>query len=264
MSILEHIAELRNRLVKSVIALLVTTTAAGIWLYHPAMRVITDSYHDALAAANRPELDLAVFDPAGAFMIRLRVGATIGLILALPVVAFQIWRFVAPGLRPKEKRVAIPFSLATTVLFALGVGMALFTLPRAIAFLIGFGGDDLQTFLAADKYLHFVLFMGLAFGVAFEFPLILVVLSLTGVVTSRALLAAWRPAVALLILAAAVITPSGDPISLFAMAIPLWLFYFAAIGIARYVIEPARRRRQEQMLAPTPTSGIIGERGDDA
>jgi sec-independent protein translocase protein TatC len=264
MSILEHIAELRDRLVKSVLALVVTTSAAGVWLYHPAMTVVTRSYHDALAQTGRPAMNLAVLDPAGAFMIRLRVSAVIGLILALPVVAYQIWRFVAPGLKPKEKRIAVPFALATTVLFALGIGMAVFTLPRAIAFLMQFGGEELQIFLAADRYLRFVLFMGLAFGVAFEFPLVLVFLSMTGVVSSRALLAAWRPAVAILILAAAVITPSGDPVSLFAMAIPLWVFYFGSIAIARYLIEPARARRRERMLAATQTSGIIAERGDDA
>jgi sec-independent protein translocase protein TatC len=264
MSILEHIAELRTRLVKCAIALVLTTTAAAVWLYDPAMELIQNSYHTALASADRPEQDLAVFDPAGAFMIRLRVGGVLGLIAALPVVAFQIWRFVAPGLRPKEKRVAIPFALCTTLLFALGVGMAVWTLPRAIAFLVQFGGDELQIFLAADKYLRFLLLMGLAFGVAFEFPLILVFLSLTGIVSSRALLRAWRPAVALIILAAAVITPSGDPVSLFAMAIPLWVFYFGAIAVARFLIEPGRERRRARMLAETPASGMIAERDDSA
>lgn len=263
MSILEHIAELRDRLVKSVLALAVATTAAGVWLYHPVIRVIQDSYDDALTATGKAPQDLAVFDPGGLLMIRIRLAAVIGLILALPVVAFQIWRFVAPGLKPKEKRVAIPFALATTVLFALGVGIAVLTLPRAVAFLIGFGGGELEVFLAADKYLRFVLFMGLAFGIAFEFPLVLMFLSLTGVVSSRALLRAWRPAVALIVIGAAVITPSGDPVSLFAMAIPLWVFYFGVIAIARFAIEPARRRRQERMLAGLPESGIIDGRGDD-
>jgi sec-independent protein translocase protein TatC len=91
------------------------------------------------------------------------------------------------------------------------------------------------------------MFMGLAFGLTFEFPLVLVSLSMVGILSSNAMLRAWRPAVAIIIAAAAVITPSQDPISLFAMAVPMWIFYFAAAGVARFVIEPARARRRAQL-----------------
>jgi sec-independent protein translocase protein TatC len=93
-----------------------------------------------------------------------------------------------------------------------------------------------------------VLFMGIAFGLTFEFPIVLVFLSMAGVLSSAAMLRAWRPAVALIIVAAAVITPSQDPFSLFAMAIPMWIFYFAAAGVARWLIEPWRRRRQAELM----------------
>jgi sec-independent protein translocase protein TatC len=162
----------------------------------------------------------------------------------MPFIAFQLWRFITPGLRPNEKRFAIPFALASTLLFAAGVAVAFFTLPKAIDFLVSMGGEGIAVFFQADRYLRFVLFMGLAFGLTFEFPLVLVFLSLVGVLSSAAMLRAWRPAVAVLIVAAAVITPSQDPISLFAMAVPMWFFYFAAAAIARYIIEPRRARRQ--------------------
>jgi sec-independent protein translocase protein TatC len=129
-----------------------------------------------------------------------------------------------------------------------GVGLAFFTLPKAIGFLAGLGGSGVVIFFQADRYLRFVLFMGLAFGLSFEFPLVLVFLSMVGLLSSGAMLRAWRPAVAVIIVAAAIITPSQDPISLFAMAIPMWVFYFAAAAVAKFVIEPARQRRRAALL----------------
>ena len=169
---------------------------------------------------------------------------TVGLLLAMPFIAFQLWRFITPGLRPSEKRFAIPFALASTLLFVAGVAVAFYTLPKAIGFLSSMGGEGIASFFQADRYLRFVLFMGLAFGLTFEFPLVLVFLSLVGALSSAAMLRAWRPAAAVIIVAAAVITPSQDPISLFAMAVPMWLFYFTAAAIARFIIEPRRARRQ--------------------
>src|SRR4029450_13742729 len=176
--------------------------------------------------------------------IRIRLSLTVGLLLAMPFIAFQLWRFITPGLRPNEKRYAIPFALASPRLFAAGVSVAFYTLPKAIDFLVSMGGEGIAVFFQADRYLRLVLFMGLAFGLTFEFPLVLVFLSLVGALSSAAMLRAWRPAVAIIIVAAAIITPSQDPISLFAMAVPMWLFYFAGAPVARFLIEPRRARRQ--------------------
>jgi sec-independent protein translocase protein TatC len=248
MSILEHIAELRGRLVKSCVALTVTTLGAFAFLYEPVIHFMLRSYCQ-LPASTRIGTQaggcrLAALSPLEPLGIRLRVSLTVGLLLAMPYVAFQIWRFITPGLRANEKRYAIPFALATTLLFAGGVWVAFFTLPKAIGFLVGMGGSGIATFFQADKYLRFVLFMGLAFGLTFEFPLVLVFLSMVGLLSSRAMLRAWRPAVAVIIVVAAVVTPSQDPISLFAMAIPMWVFYFAAAAVARFLIEPRRARRR--------------------
>jgi sec-independent protein translocase protein TatC len=254
MPILDHLAELRSRLIKSMLALALSGTAAWVLLYDPFLRYVTDLYCAGVPAAVRGPLQangscrLGFLGPVDPLTIRVRVSLVLGLVCALPVIAYQIWRFVAPGLKTKEKRYAIPFALATTLLFALGVWMATATLPRAIGFLTTIGGDQLANFFQADKYLRFVLFMGLAFGVAFEFPLVLVLLTIAGVLSSRAMLRAWRPAVALIVAAAAVITPSGDPVSLFAMAIPMWAFYFGSAVVARLFIEPARERRRARQL----------------
>ena len=251
MPILEHIGELRNRLAKSCAALAVATVAAFFLLYEPVLDFLLRSYCELPASVRVPVADggcrLAAFSPLEPLSIRLRLSLTIGLLLAMPVVAYQLWRFITPGLKPNEKRFAIPFALASTLLFVAGVAVAFLTLPKAIDFLVSMGGNGIAVFFQADRYLRFVLFMGLAFGLTFEFPLVLVFLSLVGALSSAAMLRAWRPAVAVIIVAAAVITPSQDPISLFAMAVPMWIFYFAAAAIARYLIEPRRARRQQAL-----------------
>jgi sec-independent protein translocase protein TatC len=252
MSILEHIAELRDRLVRALLGLLVTTIAAFVWLYNPLLHFLTRAYCQIplkyLPPGTTPNnCRLLVLGPLGGFSARIRVALTAGLVLAMPYIAFQLWRFITPGLKPNEKRYAIPFSLTSTILFAMGVGVAFWTLPKALGFLVAIGGDSFAFFLQADQYLRFVLFMGLAFGLTFEFPLVLVFLSMVGLLSSGAMFRAWRPAVAVIIVVAAVVTPSQDPISLFAMAIPMWIFYFAAAGVARWFIEPARARRRAQL-----------------
>jgi sec-independent protein translocase protein TatC len=254
MPILEHLAELRSRLVKSILALIAASTLAWFVLYDPALTYATRLYCEGVPIAQRGALQsggdcqLAILSPIDPLNIRIRVSLVLGLIVALPIIAYQIWRFVAPGLKTREKRYAVPFALATTLLFAGGVWMATATLPRAVGFLTTVGGDQLATFFQADRYLRFVLFMGLAFGIAFEFPLVLVFLSMAGVLSSKAMLRAWRPAIAVIVVAAAVITPSGDPVSLFAMAVPMWVFYFGAAAVARLVIEPSRERRRARQL----------------
>jgi sec-independent protein translocase protein TatC len=251
MSILEHLAELRDRLVRACLALVITTALAFTWLYSPLLTFVTRSYCSipgkyriSTATGDCRLLALSPLDP---FSIRIRVSLTVGLVLAMPIIAWQLWRFITPGLRAREKRYAIPFSLASTILFAMGVAVAFFTLPKAIGFLVAIGGDNLATFFQAERYLRFVLFMGLAFGLTFEFPLVLVFLSMVGILSSGAMMRAWRPAIAVIIVVAAVVTPSQDPISLFAMAVPMWIFYFAAAGVARFFIEPARARRRAEL-----------------
>jgi sec-independent protein translocase protein TatC len=253
MTILEHVAELRDRLVKSSVALIVATLISAFVLYDQTFRFITRSYCEIdpryrITSAAGQSCGLLAQSPLEGLSIRIRLSLVLGLLIAMPVIAYQLWRFIAPGLKQSERRLAIPFALASTLLFAGGVTIAFVTMPKAIGFLVAAGGEGLINFYAADRYLRFVMFMGLAFGLTFEFPLVLVFLSMAGVLSSQAMLRAWRPAVALIIVVAAVVTPSQDPISLFSMAIPMWIFYFAAAGVARFLIEPRRRRRQAELM----------------
>src|SRR5439155_26659738 len=177
--------------------------------------------------------ELIVTVPLEASATRLKLAAWAGVFFASPVLLWQLWRFITPGLNPKEKRYAIPFIVASILLFLMGAAVALLTLKPALQFLQSVGGQDLATYYRAGPYLSLVTLMIVAFGVAFEFPILLVFLELAGVVPSSRLRKWRRPAIVIIVAVAAIITPSQDPYSRFAMAIPLYLFYEGAILVGR-------------------------------
>ena len=163
-----------------------------------------------------------------------------GIAIAMPVILWQIWRFVTPGLYDHEKKYAVPFMVSALCLFVLGAGLAYYTLPRALDFLIDIGGEDnFVTAFQPDKYFTLILYMMLAFGIGFEFPILLIFLQMAGVITPRQLSGARRYAIVGICVLVAVITPSGDPISMLMLSVPMILFYEVSILIGR-VIE--RRR----------------------
>ena len=140
---------------------------------------------------------------------------------------------MTPGLHKHERRYAISFLIASIILFIMGAIVAWFTVTKALEFLLGIGGSSIQPFIVADKYLQLVSLMIIAFGVAFEFPLLLVFLMLVRVVTSAQLRHAWRWVAVGITIFAAVITPSADPFSLILMAVPMYIFYEVAIIVGR-------------------------------
>jgi sec-independent protein translocase protein TatC len=150
-----------------------------------------------------------------------------------------VWRFVVPALESKEKKYAIPFVLSSVVLFCAGGTLAYLTVGRALDFLISWSGSEVEQVFAIEKYFALVGFMVFAFGVGFLLPVLLVFLQLVGVVTPRQLIAGWRYAIVGIFVLAAVITPSGDPITLLTLSVPMGVLYFVAIGIGWVV---ARRR----------------------
>jgi len=227
MPLVDHLTELRRRLVISVLALVVGALI-GFVLYNRILSVLIRPYTEVTG-----KTDFVFFDPLEAFATRLKVAAWSGGFLASPVVLWQLWRFITPGLHKKEKRYAIPFIVASILLFALGAAVALATFEPALRFLVGVGGPNLTPLFSASKFLSLILLMIVAFGIAFEFPVLLVFLELAGVVTSRRLRTWRRPAAVIIVGVAAVITPSQDPYSLFAMAGPMYLFYEGAILIGR-------------------------------
>jgi sec-independent protein translocase protein TatC len=155
------------------------------------------------------------------------------MLIALPVLLFQLWRFVTPGLKANEKRYALPFTAATVTLFALGAFVAYLTFPHAMRFLITVSGPDVRSILSPNSYVQLILLLMVAFGVTFEFPVVLVSLELAGVLTP-AKLSKWRRwAIIGMVIFAAVVTPSSDPFSMLALAIPLLLFYEGSIVVGK-------------------------------
>jgi sec-independent protein translocase protein TatC len=227
MTLVEHLRELRRRLIICVLAVAVGGVVAFV-LYNQILRVLIAPYREVTHRRS-----LLITDPLEGFATRLKIAAYGGLFLASPVVLWELWRFITPGLHKRERRYAIPFVLSSVVLFLLGGFVAMLTFKPALKFLVGVGGSNLSTFFTPSKYLSLILLMIVAFGVAFEFPIVLVFLELAGVVPSARLRKWRRPAIVIIVTVAAVITPSQDPYSLFAMAIPMYIFYEAAIVIGR-------------------------------
>lgn len=244
MTIWEHLAELRSRLMKVFVA--VAAAAIIGWIVFPyVLEFLQRPYCDI-----QPNCELLALDPLEPFTVRLKVAAYIGIALAMPVILFQIWRFVTPGLYPHEKRYALPFILSSLVLFVFGAFLAYITLNPALSFLNSIAGQSIETQYAPDKYVTLILYMMLAFGAAFEFPVLLVALQLIGVLSPRQLLGWWRPALVIIAVIAAVITPSQDPISMFALFVPMTLLFFSSIGIGALI---GWRRRKKTARAEAKT-----------
>jgi sec-independent protein translocase protein TatC len=238
MTLVEHLGELRKRIIISLIAIAVAALIVFVF-YEQVLRFLSGPYEEVTrgqeACGGTPDqgCDLVVTDPLAPFLVRLKIAGYGGIALALPVIMWEVWRFVVPGLHKRERRYGIAFVISALLLFALGVVVAWFTVERALDFLLGIGGSQIQPLIVADKYLTLMTLMILAFGIAFEFPLLLVFLMMVGVVTSQQLRRMRRWAAVGITATAAVITPSQDPFSLLFMAVPMYLFYEAAILIGR-------------------------------
>jgi sec-independent protein translocase protein TatC len=229
MSVVDHLAELRRRIIICVIAVVIGGVVAFIFS-NRIISFLVEYYEEATDG----QRDALIFTgPLDAFATKLKIATYGGIVLALPVWLWQVWRFVTPGLNPKEKRYAVPFILVSIVLFFMGALVAMLTLPKALEFLLNIGGSDLQPLLTADKYISLVSLMILAFGAAFEFPVLLVFLLLARVLTTAQLRKWRRMAIVVIVVFAAVITPSQDPYSLFFMAVPMYIFYESSIIIGR-------------------------------
>lgn len=237
MSLVDHLAELRRRLTISLLALAVGAVI-GFLLYDRVLEFLVDPYCD-VKRSREPDAScrLVVTDPMESFSIRLKLSAYLGLVFASPVVLWQVWRFITPGLYENEKRYAIPFVFSSIVLFLGGAALAIWTFPRTLEFFATFGGSELELLYTPGKYLGLLTMMMLIFGLGFEFPVILVFLQLAGVLRWQTLAKFRRYAIVGIVVVDAIITPSGDPITLLAMSIPMILFYEAAILIGRYVLQ---------------------------
>ncbi|MGZ5212234.1 MAG: twin-arginine translocase subunit TatC [Actinomycetota bacterium] len=237
MTLVEHLEELRHRLVICILAV-AGGAVVGWFLYGPVLNLILNPYCDYWETTD-PKLrinetcSLFFNEPLGAMIVKLKIVVFIGLAVALPVLLYQLWAFIVPGLTKKERRMAIPFVASSVVLFAIGAFFAYITLPKGLQFLLGFAGDKFSAILTGDRFVSFVILVAVAFGLAFEFPVLLVFLEMVGVLSTQSLRKWRRYSILGIAIFAAIITPSSDPYTMLAMTVPMCLFYEAAIIIGR-------------------------------
>ncbi len=237
MTLVEHLDELRHRLLVSIIAVAVAAVV-GWFLYGPVLHLLVKPYCDyvqGLPKHLRPPSGcrLNYFTALEPMIIKLKIVVYTGLVIALPVLLYQLWMFIVPGLTSKERGMAVPFVGASVVLFALGAAFAYLTLPRGLHFLLGFAGSDFVGVMQGSQFIFFVVLVALAFGISFEFPLLLICLELVGVLSTDQLRRWRRFSILGISLFAAIITPSSDPYTMLALAIPMCVFYEAAIIVGR-------------------------------
>lgn len=224
MTLVEHLVELRNRLFKAVLAV-VLGAVVGFVIADPVIAILA-----APIPGDRPLYFTGLGD---AFMIHVKIALVVGIILGMPVILYQGWAFIAPGLTEKERRISLPWIPAALAFFILGVGIAYAILPYAAAFLVGFASDQLQPLITAEAYFDFVTTLFLVFGLVMEFPIILFALSRVGIITSKRLAGARRQAILAFTVFGAMITPGGDLVSPLALIGTMYLLFEGTIFVIK-------------------------------
>ena len=249
MPLADHLRELRNRLFKAVLAILAVTIVAAFFykdiihfVQHPILNAVGCADGETKQKNGNPCAEMTVNGLLGGFSIALKVSLMAGVIGSSPVWLYQLWAFLAPGLHRNEKRYTLGFVGAGVPLFLAGAVLAYEILPQTARIMIGFVPDDTTNLLALDDFLDLIVRMVLVFGLAFELPLVLVLLNFTGLVSGRRMLGWWRGMVIGITVFAAVATPTGDPLTMCLLAAPIVLLYFIAMGICFF--NDARRRRR--------------------
>ncbi|MEU6801657.1 twin-arginine translocase subunit TatC [Streptomyces neyagawaensis] len=255
MPLAEHLRELRNRLVKSLLAIVIATVLAVLFykdiiqfFTDPILRAVGCDYSFAELAKNTNETKCARIVQNGLlspFTLALTVSLSSGVVLAAPVWLYQLWAFVAPGLHRNEKKYSLGFVAAGFPLFVMGAYFAYWSLPKMASVMLQFSiiGSDNQ--LPLDDLLNLIMRMIVVFGLSFELPLLLVMLNFGGVLSGKKMAGWWRGMILGITLFAAIATPSTDPISMLALAGPIWVLYFVASAVA--LINDKRRARIEAL-----------------
>lgn len=246
MTLIEHLTEFRKRLMISFLAIAVGAVVCWV-LYDQILDVLLRPYCNSVKPGE--DCNLIVTSPLEPFNVKLTVAGYGGLTLAIPVVLWQIWRFIAPGLHRHEKRYAIPFVLSGVGLFAMGSWLAYWSIPKALEFLASMGGENFIEFYKPTEYIGFVIKMIVAFGVAFEFPILLIFLQILGILDNETLRKGRQYAMVGIVVVVAVITPSGDPFTLMVLSVPMYLFYEISILFGRI-----RTRRRQKALNESQTA----------
>ena len=268
MSLVGHLTELRNRVGIALLWILLGTAFSFWWYEHGLGEFIRAPYcglpdHLRYGGASG-DCGLLITDVFGGALIRLKISFIVGVVVSAPFWLFQLWRFLTPGLKGKEKRYGLSFVAVSSALFALGALLAYVSLSTGLRLLLGLAGDGVVVALTAQDYIGFVISLLIAFGLSFELPLVALVLNLVGVLSHAALSGARRWIFFLTILFAAFVTPTQDPLTMLAMATPMIMLFEMAIQVARLVDRRRARRAateffhdvdddQPSPLDPTPS-----------
>ncbi len=253
MTLVEHLRELRNRVFKGALTIFVATCAS--WFFYDELLQILVGPYEAATQFSSDQLDQQLVQGtiAGPFILQMKICGLAGLVLASPVWLYQLWAFIMPGLHRHERKWTMVFAAVAGPLFMAGVVLGYVVLPKGIQMLLGFTGPDIANYIDVNGYLSFALRMLLAFGIAFEIPLFVILLNLAGVISGQQLKHARRWIVLLAFVFAAVATPSADPFSMLALAIPMTLLFLLSEMIA-HLVDRRRLRR----------SGYAGLSDDEA
>ncbi|MGW0914235.1 twin-arginine translocase subunit TatC [Streptomyces sp. NPDC002784] len=257
MPLAEHLRELRNRLAKALLAIVAVTIVAAFF-YMDIISFFTKPILESVGCAKSfEELAKTSSDEQCAqitinglltpFTLALKVSLMAGVVLASPIWLYQLWAFVAPGLHRHEKKYAYAFVATGFPLFLLGALFAYKVLPTTAKVLIEFTPFGVDNLLPLDDLLDLVTRMVVVFGLSFELPLLLVMLNFSGAITGKRMLGWWRGMIMGITVFAAIATPSTDPLTMLALAGPIWILYFAAVAVS---LLNDRRRRRRDALGP--------------
>jgi sec-independent protein translocase protein TatC len=225
MTMVEHLEELRRRLMV-VIAAIAIGAVLGFIVSGPVVDFLRQPLPD--------EFDTIYFNsPGGALVAQLKIAGFLGFVIAMPVILFEVWRFVTPGLMPGERRLLWPFLLVGLALFVLGVGIGFVIIPFALNFLLGFAREGVEPLLTIDEYIGFVTTLMLVFGLMLQFPVILYILARLGIVTPAWLASRRRWAILLIAVVAALATPGGDPFSMLVLGGFMYGLFEATLVVVR-------------------------------
>lgn len=238
MTLIEHLRELRNRVIKSAIFVVIGMIVAYIF-YNQILHVLQGPYckipadHRFISAGTNPDkCELLFTGPVDGFLIRLKVSLIAGIVGSAPFWLYQVWAFITPGLKKSERKITLSFVSCSSVLFLGGVVLAYFVVGHGLQLLIESAGSGTVAALAVKPYLSFVIALMLIFGVAFELPLLVVMLNLVGVLKYWMLKKFQRVAIFLIFVFAGVATPSTDPFTMLGMAVPMVALFELAVLIS--------------------------------